>query len=375
MLRDLFYNYIPDLLGSLYFNFNLNLIPSRDHPLDIQDIKKICILATSGIGNLIMLTPMIRSLRRGISDAKISVLVAPNGARYVLEGGELVDQIFVLDDKKVFKKIREEWPDLTIAATHRGYMRAKRAFRTGAMYRIGFDYDYEDKTNTSFFLTHTISLDNSKPEVEQGLNLLRPLGVPPIRKLYMHIGEKDRDFADDLLRASGINNSDLLFGLHIGPGPDDKVRGWRCWPLENFAELSDRLAQDYGVKVLIFGGKSESKTAEIVINKMNNKPLLLAGKTTLNQTAAVMERCNLFISNDSGPMHIAAASGTKVIGIFGPTDSKIHGPYGESCYTVESSIDCRPCHHPHDPPIQCDKRECLESISVDMVMEKVRSVM
>ena len=156
-----------------------------------------------------MLTPMIRSLRRGIPDIRIAVAVSPNGAKDVIEDSDLVDEIVVLDSKRKLKEIRNDWPDLAIAATHRGFMRAKRAFRTGAMYRLGFRYDHRDKQDTGFLFTHTVPLDESKHEVEQGLDLIRPLGIPTIRQLYMHTEEEDRTTAGKMLQDAG--DSDLRF--------------------------------------------------------------------------------------------------------------------------------------------------------------------
>jgi heptosyltransferase-2 len=369
MLRDLFYNYSPAILGKLYFRLGVNLVPEKDELIDLGGVKKICIFGTSGIGNLIMLTPMIRTLRAGIPDAYITVVVLPNGAKDVLEGGDLVDSVVVLDSKRKLKQIRDDWYDLAIAATHRGFMRAKRAFRTGTIYRLGFRYNHENKLNTGFLYTHSVPLDESKHEVEQGLDLIRPFGLKEVKKLYMRVTDEDREAGSGVLDEVNLGKDDLLMGFHIGPGPDDRLRGWRCWQFDRFAQLGDRLISQYGAKLVIVGGASEIPAAEQVAALMREKPIILAGKTTLRQTAALMERLRLFISNDSGPMHIAAAVGTRVIGIFGPTSSALHGPYGENGFVAESGLPCQPCHKPHEPAIECESKDCLKAISVDMVME------
>jgi hypothetical protein len=125
---ELFYEYMPDMLGELYFRLNANLVPENRHPLDSGGIKRIYIFSTSGIGNLIMLTPMIQTLRQGIPDGVISVIVSPNGAKDVLEGSNFVDNIVTLDNKSVFKEIRQDFPDIAIAGTHGGFMKAKEVF-------------------------------------------------------------------------------------------------------------------------------------------------------------------------------------------------------------------------------------------------------
>jgi ADP-heptose:LPS heptosyltransferase len=250
-------------------------------------------------------------------------------------------------------------------------MRAKRVFRTGAMYRLGFGYDHKGKLDTGFLFTHAVPLDESKHEAEQGLDLIRPLGLPEIRQLYMHIEDEDRAIAGKILQDAGVQEGDLLAGIHIGPGPDDPERGWRCWATDRYAQLGDIPIRDYGAKLIIVGSPAEVTVADTVASIMERKPVILAGRTTLRQTAALIERCHLFISNDGGPMHIAAAVGTPVIGIFGPTSSIKHGPYDENSFVVKSSLPCSPCHRPHNPKVECEHRDCLKAISVDMVMEAV----
>lgn len=367
MLRYIFYKFFPGVLGALYLRLGINLVSESKHHIDIGGVKRILIFATAGIGNLIMLTPMIRSLRRGIPDALITIAISPNGAKDVIEGSDLVDEIVVLDGKRKLKKMRDDWPDLAIAATHRGFMRAKRAFRTGARYRLGFRYDYKDKLDTGFLFTHAVPLDDSKNEVEQGLDLIRSLGLPQIRQLYMHVEEEDRVTAGDILRDAGVRKGDLLVGIHAGLGPDDP-KG-RCWPVNRFALLGDTLMEDHGAKLAIVGGPAEVSVADKIASIMKENPIVLAGKTTLRQTAAVVEECSLFISNDGGPMHMAAAMGTPVIGIFGSTDSVRYGPYGENCFVVKSDLPCSPCHEHHSPTIECQNRDCLEAVSVDMVTQ------
>lgn len=370
MLMDIFYSYFPDPLGELYFRYGIRLVSEGKYPIDVGGVKRICILATSGIGNLIMLTPMIRTLRCGIPDAKITVAVLPNGAKDVIEGSDLVNEVVVLDDKHRFKEIRHDWPDLTIAGTHRGFMRAKEAFRTGAFWRLGFRYDHKDKQDTGFLFTHTVPYDESKHEVEQGLDLIRPFGLPEIRQLYMHVEEEDRTNAGKMLFEAGVKEEDLLFGFHTGLDPDHP-KG-RCWPIERFAELGDMLVANYGGTIVIVGGSEETPTAWAIADVMKNKPIILTGRTTLRQVAAVIEKCSIFISNDGGPMHIAAAVRTPVIGIFGPTDWTCHAPYGEKCSVVKSDLPCSPCHKPHGSGVKCQSLDCLNSISVDMVIEAVR---
>lgn len=370
--RDLFFTFFPEILGSLYFDMGIRLVNESKYPIDIRDVKSICIFGTSGIGNLIMLTPMIRTLRNGIPDAKISVVVLPNGAEYVLKDSDLVDDIIIYDSRSVLRKIRHRWYDLTIASTHRGFMRAKEAFRTGAFMRIGFRYDYKRKKDTSFLFTHAVPYDEKKHEVEQGLDLIRPLGLTEIRKLYMHVTEKDKEEAEKILEEANIEKDKPIFGIYTGLDPEHP-KG-RCIPLDRFAKLGDILSSDYGAEIIIVGSSEETPTAIRIAEMMTNKPKILTGRTTLRQLASIIKKCSLFVSSDGGPMHIAAAMEVPVVGIFGPTDWVSHAPYGKMCRVVKSDMACAPCHKAHGEGVKCINQECLKSISIDSIMQAISSL-
>ena len=174
MLRDLFCNYSPYLLGGLYFRLGINLVPESEYPVDLDGIRRICVLANSDTDELTRLTPMLRSLRDRIPGVRVTVVLSAGGKADAMEDSDLVDEVFTLQEKRVFRKIRDDWPDLAIA-TGNGIMSAKMAFRTGARYRLGFKYDHMSKHETGFLFTHTVSMDKTIPGSEQLMNLIRTL--------------------------------------------------------------------------------------------------------------------------------------------------------------------------------------------------------
>lgn len=377
MFRDIFFDYIPEILGELYFRFGIDLIPENKDEIDIGGIKKVCVFATSGIGNLIMLVPMLRSLKN--ADVKVTVVVVSEAAAEIIQGSQIADEVVVYNKypkRSLFKKLRDEWYDLTIAATHLGYMRAKEAFRTGARNRIGFRYPYRDRSNLGFFLTHPLKFEPNIHEVEQNFQLLQPLGIemPANLDLGLSLPVEDLKFADDFLSSFGVNEGALVIGFHTG---SDTEPNYRSWQKEKFAQLGDKLASEYKAKILIVGGKAEERTVDGIIRLMSHeqKPISAVGKTTLTQTAALIKRCQLFVSNDSGPMHLAAAVKTPTIGIFGPTDHIAHAPYGKECYLVKSSISCSPCHLPHSDGYGCGEVDCFRLVSVSNVYELAKRVL
>ena len=170
MLRDLFFHCGPDILGGLYFRFGVNLVPEKKYPVDMDGVKRVCVLAAPDMDDLAALAPMIHSLRRSIPDVWITIAVSSDELRDMVS--ELADEVVVLGGWRKFKGIRADWPDLTIAASTGGFAAAKMAFRTGARYRLGFRYDHRDRPDTGFLFTHTVPLDESKSETEQRLDLI-----------------------------------------------------------------------------------------------------------------------------------------------------------------------------------------------------------
>lgn len=176
MLRDIFCNYSPYFLAGLYFRFGINLVPESKYPIDLDGVRRVCVLAASETDELSNLMPMLKNLHSSIPDVCVTVVLSARGKNDAMEKSDLVDEIVTLEDKRVFRKIRDNWPELTIATTQNGLMSARMAFRTGARYRLGFRYDHMGKQDIGFLFTHAVSLDESKSEAEQGLALIRTLG-------------------------------------------------------------------------------------------------------------------------------------------------------------------------------------------------------
>ena len=185
----------------------------------------------------------------------------------------------------------------------------------------------------------------------------------------MPIKEDSEQWVKVLLEKSGISFKDKLLGLHPGASCPSKV-----WPLERFAEVADRLADKYGFKVIIVSGKNDSAKAKVVAQAMKSPAVNLAGETSLSQLASLLKRCALFISNDSGPVHLAVAVGVPVISIFGRQQAglspKRWGPLGAKDKVLHKSAGCIEClaHN-------CVKSfACLKAITVEDVITAAESV-
>jgi len=176
-------------------------------------------------------------------------------------------------------------------------------------------------------------------------------------------------WAEELFKEEGIKKTDRLLAIHPAASCPSKI-----WPNERFADVAARLIERYGFKVLVIAGPKDLALAESVIKHMHKPAINLAGKTSVSQLASVLKRCNLFISNDSGPVHIAAALGTPVISIFGRNQKGLSptrwGPTGKKGRILHKEVGCIEClaHN-------CVKDfVCLKAITVDDVVEVVDSL-
>ena len=151
------------------------------------------------------------------------------------------------------------------------------------------------------------------------------------------------------------------------PGSGIHQAGFKRWPKENFAHLADRLISEYGTAIFLFGGPEERALAEEIESLMKNTPVIMAGQTTLSQTAALIKKYCLFVSNDSGPMHMAAALNVPVVALFGPTDAKATGPVSDKSVVISNKVQCAPCHRR-----KCNRDfSCMTKISVHEVMNNI----
>ena len=153
---------------------------------------------------------------------------------------------------------------------------------------------------------------------------------------------------------------------------------FKRWSGDRFARLGDAIGDRWAGWILLFGGRAERHLCEEVAHRMQGRCINLAGELSLSQTAAFIEKCEVFISNDSGLMHIAAALSVPVVAIFGPTDHRRTAPYGERNTVVRLDLPCSPCYVFETRWFQCRNPyalECLRELSVDRVFGAIEKCM
>ncbi|MFN3967043.1 MAG: lipopolysaccharide heptosyltransferase II [Endomicrobiia bacterium] len=340
--------------------------------LEKKYIKKILTIASTGIGNVILYTPLVKSLKENFPSAKISIIVGSKEASEVLSGSDLVDEIIILEKKKMtlkkyltfLLKIRREKFDMVITSfLDKSFKVGLFSFLTGAKYRVGFDNGFQ-----KIFYNYRTKIDSKKHEVEYNLDLLRTIGLSKLNsELFFHISEEDIETAKNFLNKNNISENDFIVGIHPGSGE------WKRWPKEKYAELCNELIKLYNAKVIVFGGKEDINVADFIVNTTEKKVISACGIFSLKQTAALIKMCKVFVSNDTCPMHIAATVKVPVIAIFGPTLYWKMYPWNTKHIIVKKDLPCVPCYN-YRKVICKNNRLCLTSITVEEVLHAVEKI-
>ncbi|MBI5079625.1 glycosyltransferase family 9 protein [Candidatus Wolfebacteria bacterium] len=354
-----------------------------------NNFSKIIAISVSGIGNTVLFTPFLSALRKKFPQAEVDILVWNEGMSDAVSGGKLVDNIFIFP-KNFFKKIililklrKRKYDCSVVAFPSNKWQFNALVFLIGAKERITHSYAFGKIRTLSFLQNRKIRAIEGIHDVDQDMNLLAAFGVSPEsegKKLSFFVSDGDRAFAEKFLNENGIGNMALM-GIHPGAGRenDKSLLGEaKRWPAENFSKLCDKIIEKKNYFILVFGGPGENNVKEEVKKLSKYKEKILVINQPLKKTAALIERCGLFVSNDSGLMHIAAALEVPTVGIFGPVDYRRVRPYGEKCLAV-SDHNCKPIFkypfHSTSAKINLEEGlKCLENIKVENVLEAVERI-
>lgn len=340
--------------------------------------RRILVMNFKRIGDILLATPALHALKRAFARSRIWALV-PQGTEAVLTLNPDLEQVLTFEreipggllekvkaEGRLFFTIRRICPDLVLEMG-RGDREAILGFLSGAKVRVGYDPGRSGSLGRRLLLTHVVPWDGRKHTVERYLDLVSALGVEaepgPLRFFF---GRSDIEGVDRLLREKGVMEDDLLITIH-----PTSVWFFKGWTDEGFAEVADHLWSRYGAKVAVTSGpaRREVEKARRVIRLANSPLLDFAGKLTLKQLAALLQRSHLFLGVDSAPMHIAAAVGTPVVALFGPSNEQHWRPWGEGHVVLKKDLFCRPCGR--DGCHGSKRSYCLESILPEEVIAAV----
>jgi len=302
----------------------------NDQKTDLSHIKKVLVLKTDEIGDFVLASAFLRELRLHFLNARITLVV--NSAIYKLaELCPYVDKIIVYkqDIPRYLRPFVLPWrafqlgyytlrpEDFDIALVPRWDMNtdysAYVAYFSSAKRRIGYTEHVNSRkqlVNKGFdlMLTDIISDEKSQHEVEKNLGLIRYLGGNPSSDFTeLWINSEDENFADKMLAHLSTKR---LIVFCPGAGKSN-----RQWPSDRFVELGKWLQTDYDASLIIVGGDEDKPVGECIHNKLNKGTIDCTGRTTLRQTAALLKRCHLYVGNDTGSMHMAAAMRVPIVEI------------------------------------------------------------
>ncbi|NWF52023.1 MAG: lipopolysaccharide heptosyltransferase II [Nitrospirae bacterium] len=325
----------------------------------LRDPRKILIVKPSSLGDIVHSLPFLNCIKERYPKAEVHWVVA-NGLEDLLIGNPMVQKIWVIN-KDIWKKLsqitrsireirvllrelRRERYDIVIDL--QGLLRSGIITRaTGSRVRIGFK---EAREGSRFFYTLKIAGGKNIHAVDRYLRVAASLGCD-IKEVCFPF---PLSFTAEVRTPDSQLNEDYAV---VAPGARWKTKRWSS---KKFGELASHLP----IKTVVIGGRGEKGTANEVVEYSKGMSLSLAGKTDLKGLIEIIKGARFMISNDSGPMHIAAALGIPVFAIFGPTDPARTGPYGEGHTIIRKDIPCSPCFKK-----KCNEMKCMKDISVEKV--------
>jgi len=334
-----------------------------------DSFRKILIRSVNWIGDAVMTTPAISVIREYFPHAEITIFAnMPVSQLFLHHPG--IDNIITFDRQgkhhgvagrlRLANELRKHAFDLAVILPN-SFDSALVPWLAGIPARIGKCSDGRTLLLSGRYNATKVSA--TCHEVEYYLNLMQHFGITGGRTpLHLFITSEEEDRAADLLTEYGIRTDDFVLGINPGASYGSAKR----WYPERFAGVAGQLAAEWSAKIIIFGGPGETDMAADIEDRLDEDTCLnLAGKTTIRELMALIRRCNFFITNDSGPMHIAAAFDVPIVAIFGSTDHTGTSPYSDKAVVVRKSIDCAPCKLRECPT---DHR-CMTAVSVEDVMD------
>ncbi len=360
---------------------------SRNH-------ESFLIINPFGIGDVLFSTPLIRNLAENFPRARIYYL-ANRKTGPLLANHPLIKRVFVYERDEFteqtktslwlgFKKyacfiseIRKEKIDTAIDLslnTPYGFF----AWAAGIKKRFGLEYK-----NRGIFLTRKLKIEGfcDKHVSEYYLDVLKLMGIQSHScGMEVYVDRYSRDWTEEFLKKKEIEKNALIIG--IAPCGGDAFGKDACikrWPSNKFSLLIDRLMTELNAKIFIFAGPKEKIDVEVILEKASFRGNVYEFTgSSLSQTVALVDKCSLFIGNDTGPMRFADALNKKIVALFGPVDEKVYGPYPyapDRTIVLKKDMACRPCYRKFRLAECRNNKKCLEDITVEEVFQSVRELL
>jgi lipopolysaccharide heptosyltransferase I len=344
----------------------------------------ILIVKTSAIGDVIHTLPALWSLRAYYPDAHITWLVE-EAAADLLTGHPALNRVLVAGRKTWLADLRAGHL-LRALCEFMHFIRALRDTRydlvidfqgllksavwvvlAKGIRKVGFGRGMEHAEHSYRVLNEPVpAVEMDQHAIDRSLLLLKGIGIPSAGVRYeLSLPAEYESEAASLLHALGVGGQDRLVAIN-------PMARWptKLWEPASFAVLADRLERE-GIRVVFTGGPQDRSAIEDICRLMTSQVRRLDGKTGLKTLAAIYRRTQVLVTTDSGPMHLAAAVGTSVVALFGPTAPWRTGPYGQNHIVLRAGIHCSPCFRKHCLTTEYEKQACMKRISVEDVARAV----
>jgi heptosyltransferase-3 len=344
--------------------------------LNLTGKKRFLVIRTDRIGDVVLSTPVPEAIKTHYPGSHVTMMVSPYAAE-VVKANPNIDEV-ILDDAEnqnkgvkgffmLLGEIRRRKFDVAILLKPTPRL-AVLLFLARVKHRIGTGFRlYQILFNQKIYMHRKVNL---KHESEYNLKMLCPLGITA-RKIMpqVYLTPADRDFAREIFGEFKITPEDTVVAIHPGSGNSSLNL-----PAKRFAEVADGLAEKLNVRIVFTGSDQEKKIIDFIQRIMRHPSVNLSGRTTISQLAAVLQSCDVLISNSTGPMHLAAAVGTPVVAVFSPVFSAgpiRWGPYGEGHQVILPPVPvCFECQ-----PQRCPHYDCMEKIKPEQIISKVNLVL
>ncbi len=343
---------------------------------------KILIINPYGVGDVLFTTPVISNLRLAYPDAVIAYLANARSAD-LLRSNTDIARVFVYERDEfvgkpqkyfeLFNIIKQQEFDAVFDFSLNssfGFL----SFACGIKKRVGFDYRKRGR-----FLTHRVPMSGyeEKHVVEYYLDLLRLVEIPvKTNPMKLDVPPKDIQWAQEWLSGHKIDGSKPLIAVLPGGGASwGRSAGNKRWPASKYAALIDKIVENFDAAIILMGDPKEEELCREVVSLAHFPLHFAVGETSLLGLAALLTCCRGAILNDGGPLHVAAAVGIKTVSIFGPVDPQVYGPYPAANHTVvQKGLPCQPCYR-RFRQAYCGHINCLNELSVENVLRKVRNIL
>ncbi|MFN3652864.1 MAG: glycosyltransferase [Armatimonadota bacterium] len=326
----------------------------------LDQVRRILVLNRNHIGDCLLTTPMLRALKRRFPRAHLAVSV-PSSNKDLLITNPHVDEIVVRPRTSSWGaklrfalEMRDAQYDLIISLQEKSLFYGWATLFAGLSDRKLVTVGLDDRRTRRFY-RHVSPIRPNQHEVYKYLDLAYLLGCPQDRNPVLELEPTTtaRKRVDKLLLESGLAPESRFVAINPGGTKPEK---W--WPVERFAAVADRLQEELGLPAVILGGAVDLPRATEIAAQMRTRPLVVAGRTTLADTAAMMERCALLVTGDTGPMHMAVALAVPVVVLFGPTSPVKFGPFSRHGVVLKHEEPCMRCRH-----------SCLHTITVEETLD------